>query len=236
MIGKGVEIDSIKVNLRIPRNVKSPLTIPLPRTLLPPSGYSPTTQTHILRRKPRSYNLSKYHQATETSDPHLRPTSCVENHDPIISHNTIEPLKMARMSLTSPIVQADDTKLQSCADFRRRWTPTEFCKLSKSERTTILQKVLVSYDSIVIVQVDGGYNFATEYTQIHEAMPLLYDFNTNKQIAREACEVFYQVGRVRSSVSSDETLTSCFAEQHIHSSLSLASPHACRSDRYMDHA
>ena len=144
--------------------------------------------------------------------------------------------KMARMSLTSSIVQADDTKLQSCADFRREWTPTEFCKLSKSERTTILLGLLVSSDSISVVQVDGGYDFATKYTQIHEAMPLLYDFNTNKQIAREACEVFYQVGRVRSSVLSDRTLTSCFAEQHIHSFLSLASPHASRSDRYVDHA
>ena len=144
--------------------------------------------------------------------------------------------KMARMSLTSSIVQADDTKLQSCADFRRKWTPTEFCKLSKSERTTILRGLLASSDSISIVQVDGGYDFATECTQIHGAMPLLYDFNTNKQIAREACEVFYQVGAVRSGVLSDRTLTSCFAEQHIYSSITLASPHASRSDRYVDHA
>ena len=144
--------------------------------------------------------------------------------------------RMARMNLTNLIVQGDDTKLQSCADFRRKWTPTEFCKLLKSERTNVLRKLLASSDSIFVVQVDGGFNFATKHTQIHEAMPLLHDFNTNKQIAREACEVFYQVGTVRSSVLSDRTLTSCFAEQHIQSSLSLASTHASRSDGYMDHA
>ena len=110
------------------------------------------------------------------------------------------PPRQTRFSLTSSIVQADDAKLQSCADFRGTWTPTEFCKLLKSERTTILLNFLASSDSIFVVQVDGGYHFATENTQIHEAMPLLYDFSTNKQIAREACEVFYQVGTVRSSV------------------------------------
>ena len=154
----------------------------------------------------------------------------------LISHDTIMPPKEAQLSLTSSTVQGDDTKLQSCADFRRKWTPTEFCKLSESERTDVLRKLLASSYSISVVQVDGGFNFATEDTEIHEAMPLLYDFSTNKQIAREACEVFYQVGTVRASVISDRTLTSCFAEQRVQSSLSLACTHASRSDRYMDHA
>lgn len=154
----------------------------------------------------------------------------------IISHDTIMTPEEARMSLTSSIVQGDDTKLQSCADFRRKWTLTEFCKLSDSERTGVLRKLLASSDSISVLQVDGGFDFITEFTEIHEAMPLLYDFSTNKQIAREACEVFYQVGTVRSSVISDRTLTSCFAERRIQSSLSLASRHASRSNRYMDHA
>ena len=56
--------------------------------------------------------------------------------------------------------------------------------------------MLTNSDSIFIEQVDGGFNFATENTPIHEAMPLLYDQKTNGQIAREACEAFYQVGTV----------------------------------------
>lgn len=67
------------------------------------------------------------------------------------------------------------------------------CKLSFPERTAIVLGFFTRSDPIDIVQVDGGYNFATEYTAIHRAMPLLYDFSTNKQIAREACEVFYKV-------------------------------------------
>lgn len=116
------------------------------------------------------------------------------------------------MSLNSFVVQADNTKSQSCADFRRRWTPTEFCRLSLPERRTILLGLLASSDRIFIVQVDGGYNFATEHSPIHEAMPLLYDFSTNKQIAREACGVFYQVSKVQLGLSFDGTLDSQFAE------------------------
>lgn len=80
------------------------------------------------------------------------------------------------------------------------------------ERRTILLGLLASSDPIFIVQVDGGYNFATEHSPIHEAMPLLYDFSTNKQIAREACEVFYQVSKVQLGLSFDGTLDSQFAE------------------------
>ena len=116
------------------------------------------------------------------------------------------------MSLTSSATKADDINLQSCTDFRRKWTPTQFCNLSWYERTTILLGLLASSDPIFIVQVDGGYNFATEHSPIHEAMPLLYDFNTNKQIAREACEVFYQVRTVRLGITIAGTLTSRFAE------------------------
>ena len=122
------------------------------------------------------------------------------------------PREKARMSLTSSFVQADNTRPQSCADFRRKWTPTEFCKLSLPERRAILLGLLASSDPVFIVQVDGGYNFATEHTPIHGAMPLLYDFSTNQQIAREACEVFYQVSTVRSGLSIDKTLDSCIAE------------------------
>ena len=81
--------------------------------------------------------------------------------------------------VNSSIVQADHTKLQPCADFRRKWTLTELCNLSKSERTTMLLALVANSDSIFTVQVDGGDDFATKYTQIHEAMPLLYNF-TNK--------------------------------------------------------
>ena len=73
--------------------------------------------------------------------------------------------------------------------------------------------LLSSSDPIAIVQVDGGYNFATEHTPVHAAMPLLYDFSTNKQIAREACEIFYQVGTVPLEVLIDAILTSLFVEQ-----------------------
>ena len=111
--------------------------------------------------------------------------------------------KKANAVLTSLAVNAEDTKPHSCADFRRKWTPTEFCKMSLEERTAILLGMLTGSDPILIVQVDGGYNFATEYTPIHEAMPLLYDFSTNKQIAREACEVFYQVSTALPGVSID---------------------------------
>lgn len=120
--------------------------------------------------------------------------------------------KKARTSLNSVLVQTDNTKPQSCAGFRRKWTPTQFCRLSLPERRTILLGLLASSDPIFIVQVDGGYNFATEHTPIHEAMPLLYDFNTNKQIAREAYEVFYQVSTVQSGLSIDGTLDSRLAE------------------------
>ena len=133
-------------------------------------------------------------------------------------------------------MKAEDNNLQSCADFRRIWTPTEFCKLPSSERTAILLGLLISTDSIFIVQVDGGYNFATEYTPIHEAMPLLYDFSTNKQIAREACEVFYQVGTFPSGLSVDGTLANRVAEQHVHSILLLASSHGLRSNKHVDNA
>lgn len=146
------------------------------------------------------------------------------------------PPKKAQGGLSSSAVIVEDTKLHSCADFRRQWTPTEFCKLPLSERTAILQGLLASTDKIFIVQVNGGYNFATEYTSIHAAMQLLYDFSTNKQIAREACEVFYQVGTDPPDVSVDGTLTIRFAEQHVHSILSLASSHGPRPDRYMDNA
>ena len=111
--------------------------------------------------------------------------------------------KKANAVLTSSAANAEDTKPHSCADFRRKWTPTEFCKLSFEERTAILLGLLTSFDPVCIVQVDGGYNFATGYNPIHGAMPLLYDFSTNKQIAREACEVFYQVSTVLSGVLID---------------------------------
>lgn len=135
-----------------------------------------------------------------------------------------------------PAVIAEGITLHSCADFRCKWTPTEFCKLSMYERTSILLGLLVNPRTIPIVQVDGGYTFATEHTPIHEAMPLLYDFNTNKQIAREACEVFYQVGTVPLGVSIQKTLTSHLAEQHIRSIVSLASSHSSRSGRYVGNA
>ena len=144
--------------------------------------------------------------------------------------------KKAQGGLTSSAMKAEDNNPQSCADFRRKWTPTEFCKLPSSERTAILVGLLISTDSIFIVQVDGGYNFATEYTPIHEAMPLLYDFSTNKQIAREACEVFYQVGSFPSGFSIDGTLTNRVAEQHVHSILSLASTHGNGSNKHVDNA
>ncbi|KAF6236963.1 hypothetical protein HO173_004842 [Letharia columbiana] len=107
-------------------------------------------------------------------------------------HDIIMPPKKAQWGLTSSTVKAEDINPQSCAGFRRKWTPTEFCNLPLSERTAILSRLLTSSDSLFIVEVDGGYNFATEYNPIHGAMPLLYDICTNKQIAREACEVFYQ--------------------------------------------
>ena len=82
--------------------------------------------------------------------------------------------------VNSSIVQADHTKLQQCADFRRKWTPTQICNVSKSERTTMLLELLVDSDSIFAVQMDGGDGFATKYNHIHEAMPLRHNFNTNK--------------------------------------------------------
>lgn len=124
-----------------------------------------------------------------------------------LRRTTMPPRKKAWESFASSAVEAEDISPRSCADFRRKWTPTEFCNLSLSERTVILQGLLTCSDSIVFVQVDGGYNFATENTPIHEAMPLLYDFKTNGQIAREACEVFYQVGTVLPGVLHDGALT-----------------------------
>lgn len=167
----------------------------------------------------------------------LRHMSLANNHNSGEPHDTImPPKKKAQWVLTISDLKAQDIKPHSCADFRRKWTPTQFCKLPSSERTAILLGLLSSSDSISIVQVDGGYNFATEYTPIHAAMPLLYDFSTNKQIAREACEMFYQVGTVPSGVPIDGTLTGRFVEQHVHDILSLASSHVPRSDRYVDYA
>lgn len=97
----------------------------------------------------------------------------------------------------------------------------------------MLQALLTNSDPIFIVQEEGGYNFATGNSPIYEAMPLLYDQKTNGQIAREACEAFYQVGTVLPGVGA---LTDRFAEQHVHSVLSLASPHSRRSKRYLDTA
>lgn len=151
-------------------------------------------------------------------------------------HDIIMPPKKAQWGLTSSTVKAEDINPQSCANFRRKWTPTEFCNLPLSERTAILSRLLTSSDSLFIVEVDGGYNFATEYNPIHGAMPLLYDICTNKQIAREACEVFYQVDTVPSDVSMDGTLTTRFSEQHVHSVLSLASSHGPRSEKHVDNA
>lgn len=169
--------------------------------------------------------------------PRVSDASLVNNHDLDESHDIIMPQnKKAQGGLTSSAMKAEDNNPQSCADFRRKWTPTEFCKLPSSERTAILVGLLISTDSIFIVQVDGGYNFATEYTPIHEAMPLLYDFSTNKQIAREACEVFYQVGSFPSGFSIDGTLTNRVAEQHVHSILSLASTHGNGSNKHVDNA
>ena len=137
---------------------------------------------------------------------------------------------------TNSAIKAEDIHPSPAAEFRSRWTPTEFCWLSCSERTAILLAMLTNPEPIVIVQVVGGFNFATEHTPIHGAMPLLYDFNTNKQIAREACIVFYQVGAVPSDVSIDGNLTIIFAEQHVYSILALASLHSLRSDGYVDNA
>ena len=133
-------------------------------------------------------------------------------------------------------VKAEAANPHTRAEFRLKWTPTEFCRLSLIERKTILLGLLTSFDFVFIVQVHGGYNFATEYTPIHGAMPLLYDFSTNKQIAREACEVFYQVGTVLSGVSTDGTLTSFHVEQYVHSVLSLASSYGPGSDKHVDNA
>ncbi|KAL9071118.1 MAG: hypothetical protein Q9161_004457 [Pseudevernia consocians] len=102
------------------------------------------------------------------------------------------PSKKAQGVSTSLTVKTEDINTHSYADFRRKWTPTEFCNLPLSERTTVLVGLLTSFNPIFIVQVNGGYNFATQHTLIHGAMPMLYDFSTNKQIAREACGVFYQ--------------------------------------------
>lgn len=151
-------------------------------------------------------------------------------------NTTMPPRKMAQESLISSAVKAEDISPHSCADFRCKWTPTEFCNLPLSERTVILLGLLTSSDPIFIVQVDGGYKFATENTLIHDAMPLLYDFSTNKQIAREACDMFYQVRTVLSGVSFNRTLTNPFAAQHVRSILSLASSHGSRSDKHLDNA
>ena len=145
------------------------------------------------------------------------------------------PSKKAQGVSTSLTVKTEDINTHSYADFRRKWTPTEFCNLPLSERTTVLVGLLTSFNPIFIVQVDGGYNFATQHTLIHGAMPMLYDFSTNKQIAREACGVFYRVGTSPSSVSVDWALTTRFTEQHVQSILSLAFPHNFRSDEHVDH-
>ena len=150
---------------------------------------------------------------------------------------TMPPRRKTWESFLSSAVEAD-TSPHSCADFRRKWTPTEFCNLPLSERTVILQGMLTNSDSIFIEQVDGGFNFATENTPIHEAMPLLYDQKTNGQIAREACEAFYQVGTVSPTQVYQTTalLRLELAEQHVHPILPLASPHTQRSKRYLDTA
>lgn len=142
--------------------------------------------------------------------------------------------KKAQEVSTSLAAKAEDINPHSYADFRRKWTPTEFCNLPLSERTAVLVGLLTSFIPVFIVQVDGGYNFATEHTPIHRAMPMLYDLSTNKQIAREACDAFYQVGTSPSGVSIDWALTTCFTEQHVHSILSLAFPHNVRSDEHVD--
>lgn len=141
----------------------------------------------------------------------------------------------APTSLESFVAQADNTRLQSCEDFRRKWTPTEFCTLPSPERRTILRGLLTTSEPISSEPVNGGYNFATEYTPIHEAMPLLYGYGTNKQIAQEAREVFYQVSTIQSGLSVDDgTLDIGFAEQHVRLPLSLASSRTFRSGQHVD--
>ncbi len=144
------------------------------------------------------------------------------------------PTTKALTDFYSSAVEADDINLHSCADFRQKWVPSLFCKLPLSERRAILRGMLTSSNPVSIVQEGEVYGFATESTSIHEAMPLLHDYSTNKQIAREACEAFYQVGTFSSNMSIGGTLISHVLEQHVHSILSLASFFSLRSDGHMD--
>ncbi len=66
-----------------------------------------------------------------TTTPNLIHLSDVHNHYSDEAHDTIMPSKKkANAVLASLAINAEDTKPHSCADFRRNWTPTEFCKLS----------------------------------------------------------------------------------------------------------
>lgn len=90
-------------------------------------------------------------------------------------HDTImPPKKKAPRVWTASAVKAEDITPHTCAEFRLKWTPTQFCRLSSSERKAILLGLLTSSDSISIVQVHGGYNFATEHTPIHGAVSRIF--------------------------------------------------------------
>ena len=116
-------------------------------------------------------------------------------------------MELAPWHWKTRIVLAEDSRPRSFAEFRRKWTPPDFCSLPLSERTIVLLGLLSSPLPISIIPGFGGFICEVVNISIHDATALLWDSSTNRQIAREANELFYKVGTILSGVSIDGTLT-----------------------------
>ena len=68
----------------------------------------------------------------------------------------------------------------------------QFVALPRSVRETLLKELLVLPTEILFSLSGSEFAFRTRHTKIHQHMSLMFDFLSNLEVARQACEVFYR--------------------------------------------
>lgn len=96
------------------------------------------------------------------------------------------------MEDTKAVLSGQNMEMGALTDPSQKAIMDQFVALPRSVRETLLKGLLVLPTEILFRLSGDEFAFRTRHTKIHQHMPLMFDFLSNPEVARQACEVFYR--------------------------------------------